>query len=127
MPMKPCGFSPRMRLRRAVDFERVYQTGSTSRDALMRTVVAPNGLEFSRLGLSVGRVYGDAVRRNRFKRLTREAFRLDRVRLPAGFDIIVIPARTKTEPSRQAVSDSLLKLACDAAGKSEKARKRIEN
>ena len=50
-----------------------------------------NALAFSRLGVSVGRKLGNAVRRNRFKRLLREAFRIARADLPAGLDFVVIP------------------------------------
>jgi ribonuclease P protein component len=117
--MSQFGFTQRMRIRRAADFERVYETGSTSQDFLMKTVVAPNGLLHPRLGLSVGRRYGNAVRRNRFKRLTREAFRLGFPQLSVlgGVDIVVIPGRLASELTRQAVSDSLLKLVPEAAGK----------
>jgi ribonuclease P protein component len=44
----------------------------------------------ARLGITVTRKVGDAVRRNRVKRVVREAFRLDRALLPAGVDLLVI-------------------------------------
>lgn len=50
-----------------------------------------NDLELNRLGLSVGRKHGGAVRRNRIKRLIREAFRLERPTLPTGLDLVVLP------------------------------------
>ena len=56
-------------------------------------VAAPNGLPYSRLGLSVSKRVGKAVTRNRIKRRIRELFRTQKKSLPQGFDIIVIPDR----------------------------------
>ncbi|MEX0655152.1 MAG: ribonuclease P protein component [Phycisphaeraceae bacterium] len=50
----------------------------------------PNGLGFNRLGLSVGRRVGNAVVRGRVKRLLREAFRLEQLAEPQGYDIVVV-------------------------------------
>lgn len=57
----------------------------------------PNGLPYSRLGLSVGRRCGSAVRRVRLKRLLREAFRLESAVLPPGYDIVCIPQPTERD------------------------------
>jgi ribonuclease P protein component len=44
----------------------------------------------SRLGITVTKKIGTAVKRNRVKRLVREAFRLDPALLPDGIDLVVI-------------------------------------
>lgn len=122
--MRNFAFPVRMHIRRAADFERVYAAGRAAQDALVRTVVAPNGLRHTRIGLSVGRKYGNAVQRNRFKRLAREAFRLTRTQLPKGFDVVVIPrkpvksvgkAPNPTPPTLVGVTESLVKLVNEAA------------
>jgi ribonuclease P protein component len=45
----------------------------------------------ARLGITVTRKFGDAVRRNRAKRVVREAFRQLPGLLPDGIDLVVIP------------------------------------
>ena len=64
----------------------------------------------SRLGLSIGRVFGNAPRRNRLKRLIREAFRLEQHRIPAGLDLVVRP-RKDSDPTLAMVRQSLCRLA----------------
>lgn len=48
----------------------------------------PIGVPPTRLGITVTRKIGNAVVRNRIKRLVREVFRQNRTRLPEGLDLV---------------------------------------
>lgn len=52
--------------------------------------LAPGESAAGRIGITVSRQVGKAVRRNRVKRLVREAFRQNRALFPAATDVVVI-------------------------------------
>jgi ribonuclease P protein component len=73
----PCkGFGPDRRLRRPAEFQRVYRRGIKFITPVLVFFLHTGEGDQARLGLSVSRKVGKAVKRNRIKRLTREAFRL---------------------------------------------------
>ena len=86
------------RLRRKEEFRRVLAEGEVfpGREAIVRR--APNRLGHARLGLSTPRRYGNAVRRNTFRRLAREAFRHLQAELGA-FDSVLSPRRHLVAPT----------------------------
>lgn len=78
----------------------------------MIVAVHENDLGHSRLGLSVGkRIWKSAVRRNRVRRIFREAFRLGQHELPSGLDIVLIPAKPKLEPTLREAQAQLIAMA----------------
>src|SRR6185503_19284271 len=86
------------RIRKQADFDRIYGSRVFAADGVLVVNGAPNGLAHARLGLSVSKKVGNAVVRNRWKRLIREAFRLAREGLPVGIDLVV-------RPQKEAVAD----------------------
>ncbi len=115
-------FPKSLRLRTSREFRRVYEFHCSAADDVLVVYAAPNGLEVSRLGLAVSRKAGNAVVRNRWKRLIREVFRRNRPRLPAGYDLVVLPKRGASLPDLAGMRDSLLRVAQTATKRAAKRR-----
>ena len=89
-------FGADLRLRSKLQFDAIYASGRRLDDRFFGLRIKPNGLGHARVGLAVAvKTAGNAVARNRLRRLVRESFRLAQHALPA-VDIVVaakIPAR----------------------------------
>jgi ribonuclease P protein component len=110
------------RLKKPAEFDRCYARKKSASDGVLIVYACENDKGHPRLGCSVSRKVGNAVVRNRYKRLFREAFRLSQHDLPAGVDYVLIP-RPGSEPTLDAVTASLRKLAAQAARKLGDAKK----
>ena len=108
--MAGLGFPSRMRVRLDRDFRRAYAVRLRRDLGFAQLLAAANGLPHARLGISIGRKVGTAVRRNRIKRLLREAFRLEQLAMPAGVDLIV-QVRPHEPRSLQDYREALLRHA----------------
>ena len=116
--MTPQSFPQSHRLKKPAEFERVFQRKASAADGVLIVYLAESDLPHPRLGVSVSKKVGNAVRRNRFKRLFREAYRLSRIDFP-NVDLIVIPKPCPKDvwPTLEQVKASLVKLVRQAASK----------
>lgn len=87
------------RLRKHADYQRVYQASRKQFSRQMTFFFAsrpalPGQPDTPRVGLTVGKVMGKAVDRNRIKRRMREAVRRNIVLLQGPIDVILHPRRS---------------------------------
>ncbi len=98
-----------MRLRRQHEFDAVYRGTHYAGDGVLVIRAVRNEFQHTRLGLSVSKKVGNAVVRNRWKRLIRESFRQQRSIIAGGMDIVVRPKKGAVA-DYEAVFESLRKL-----------------
>jgi ribonuclease P protein component len=106
------------RIKRREEISRVFQQGRRATDRQVTLLAAPMVAGRSvprRLAVAVAKRYGNAVVRNRAKRVCREAFRLVQHELPAGFDYVICP-RGGVEPTTEGVRHSLIALSRRVTG-----------
>ena len=107
MPEQPSERFPKSkRVVRQRDFDRLFKTGRVIADSVLVIHTAANSLSRPRLGISMSRKVGNAVMRNRWKRLIREAFRRLQHILPGSVDYVVRP-RKGAMPEYESIYRSL--------------------
>jgi ribonuclease P protein component len=75
--------------------------------------MAKNDCGFSRLGISIGKIWGNAVVRNQLKRLLREAFRQSQDQIPAGFDYLLMISRSRGNLDKPDPEEAVRQLTFD--------------
>ena len=80
----------RFRLTRSIDFKRVRNQGKSFAHPLVVLVKLPSAENRPRVGISTSRSVGNAVQRNRAKRLLRESIRSLIPLLCPGWDLVLI-------------------------------------
>jgi ribonuclease P protein component len=118
--MKRLCFPKKRRLVSNRQFQAVLARGRRVSNGLLTLYMVANDCGHPRLGVSVGKSRGNAVARNRLKRLLREAFRQSQEQIPAGFDYLLMISRqwpkdsdageTASQPTFEQVKASFLAL-----------------
>lgn len=103
-------FRKHQHIRSEADFARIYAARQAARMRDLTVFADRNALQWTRIGLSVSKKHGNAVRRNRIKRLLREAFRLIQDQLPQGLDLVLIP-QVSDNHTVESLRESLLRAA----------------
>ena len=77
-------------MRENKDFLNMYKKGRYITSKYSVIYVKPNNRPFNRFGITAGKKIGNAVARNRAKRLIRLAYQKAEVKLPVGIDIVIV-------------------------------------
>lgn len=97
------------------EFNRAYRRGENFVDRCVVLYVIKNRYGYARFGITASKKVGNAVKRNRARRLIRESIRQLNIDKSQSIDIIVV-ARSKTPYVKQQVVYSQLKELCEKAG-----------
>ncbi len=85
------------------DFRRAYAKGKSRVHRLLVTYVLRNRLGVNRAGLTATKKIGKACRRNRARRVIREAYRILEPQLRQGYDIVFVARGATGEVKMQEV------------------------
>lgn len=78
-----------LRLKKQSDFRKLFSGGKRAFSPSVTMIYFPSK-EMS-MGISVGKRHGKSVRRNRIKRLLREAFRSAREDMKGNYSLVLVP------------------------------------
>lgn len=101
----------RVRIRASKHFERALKSGSRSSSAILALASKENDLAAARLGLVVSRKVGNAVTRNRIKRVLREGFRLHAAAFETGRDYVFTARPAIAGAGTHEIWDAMQELA----------------
>ncbi len=107
IPMGSCSFPKIERLLNRKDFVNLIRSGKRYRTEHFSVTLGRNGLGRTRLGITASKRIGNAVERNRTKRLVREFFRLHKGLLPRGVDIVVTAKKGASDLNLSQASEEL--------------------
>ncbi len=99
-----------IKLKNNYDFRRVYKKGKSYVCPFFVIYINPNRNNNVRLGITVGKKIGNAVNRNRAKRVITAAFRSAYPQIAAGNDFVIVARTRILNVKSTKVEELLLKL-----------------
>ena len=97
------------------DFQRVYNKGRSYANRYMVLYVSPRDDDSSKVGFAAGKKLGNAVVRNRVKRILRESYRLNQRELKKGHELLLVGRKALIGEGCAKAQEAFLQL-CQRAG-----------
>ena len=89
------------------DFRRLYRSGKSEAGGFVVVYMKPNKRGCNRVGFTVSKQLGNAVMRNRTKRLMRESYRLMEDRLNISYDMIIVARNRAADKTYDQISKDM--------------------
>ena len=102
------------RLHENSQFQAVYRTGRSVANRMAVLYLVPNGQAVNQIGFAAGKRLGNAVVRNRVKRLLRESYRLQQHQLLKGYDLVLVGRQAMIKADLQKTVNAFLDLCLRA-------------
>jgi ribonuclease P protein component len=109
--------NPRERIRKKKDFLVLYKKGYRYKGPYFTLIGLANALTHSRVGVVASRKVGNAVARNRAKRLMRELFRRNKDLLSFPVDLLLVASAAMREAAWTELEESYLRAVGKIAEK----------
>ncbi|MBW1817265.1 MAG: ribonuclease P protein component [Deltaproteobacteria bacterium] len=106
-------FQKKQRILNRADFVNLNRSGKRHRTEHFTIIHKEHGRGITRLGVTVSKKVGNAVTRNRIKRLIREFFRLHASLLPQGYDIVIAAKKDSGDLDLLEIKEELGKILFD--------------
>ena len=100
----------RFRLTRSEDFDQAKRDGKSFSNKLFKVILHPNGTSSLHFGIITGKSVGNAVTRNRCKRLMRSSIRSICDSLQIGWDVVIIVRHAAVDADFQTTRNGLTEL-----------------
>lgn len=97
------------------EFQKIYARGKSHVNPLLVCYVLKNRKNITRVGITTGKKTGNAVQRNRSRRIIREAYRHIAPRVPQKYDLVFV-SRAKTPYSKSTELSRIMSQLLKAAG-----------
>ena len=111
--MKSFSLPRKERLLNRKDFVNLNRLGKKYRTKHFISISKENGLDINRLGITVSKKIGNAVIRNRIKRLIREIYRLRKNDIPKGYDVVVVARKGAADLDYRKMKEELGEIILD--------------
>ena len=97
-------------LKKNKEYRHVYSRGKSYADRYLVIYYLSNNLDVCRFGFTVSKKTGNAVTRNRVRRLLKEVCRLNSNVFTGGFDLVLVARRSIVGLDFWRVEESLLRI-----------------
>lgn len=98
------------KIKKNAEFRKIYNCRKSVADRNMVLYFLSNNMEDCRFGFTVSKKIGNAVTRNRVRRLFGEVCRLNKEKFPKGYDFILLARRDIVGLDFYQIEEGILKL-----------------